>query len=256
MNKKSVLLTILFLTSIFSFVVPVNAQAIDFQQPMNEAIQMFQDFFGPIFEVILGVSQFDETFFSFVLLSILLTIMIYTILVKIDLFQTKHGVAFIIAVIVSVLGLRFIPLEYITGIMLPYGVTGIAIAAGLPFIVYFFFVHYSIASSTGRRAAWIFFAAIFFGLWFQRRNDIGDFGWIYGIAIAGVVISILADPKIHEYFGLAEAREAKRKRIELQITNLETSLSGFRTNNPNPSPTAKRTMDRLEQQINNLYRKL
>ena len=210
------LVVFLFLFMLIFMLDIVGAQLpFDIRGPINEGIQIFRDVFGPFFEAVLGVSQFDANFFALVLLLVLLFVVIYALLIRINtimhvsLFENR-AVAFLVALIVSVLSVRFLPTDWVGAILLPYGGMGISIAVLLPLIIFGLFVHFTLQSGSARRMAWLFFAIVFVGLWIKRRAEVGDFGWIYGVGIAMVLVNILFDRQIHRYFGRMQTAQAMR----------------------------------------------
>lgn len=239
-----------FMVSAYTF--PIN----DLSQTSSNIIQAGKDMLSPILEFLLGVNSFDQYFFQRTLLLVLIYVVVFVVLKRIDIFKRNRVIMIIVAAIVSILGARYMSeVQLIEGVLLPYGTFAIALTMLLPFIIYFFFVHNAISSPGGRRMAWILFAAVFFGLWFTRRADVGSAGWIYLIGIAAVAISFLFDETIHQYFGLSQAKEAKRNRIKMQIADIEARLNNLR-NIPNPSRATEDTIRMLEERINDLSRKL
>lgn len=228
----------------------------DFRTTSQSIINVFSDVFGPFFEFFLGVDQFDQYFFSRVLLLILIYVVVFVVLKKVDIFRKNTIVCGIIAFAVSVLGARYASeIGFIQGILLPYGAMWIAIAVFLPFFIYGFFVHQAVSGSIGRKLAWILFAAIFFGLWISRWQDVGTFNWVYLLGILGVAIAFVFDKKIHEYFGITEANKMKREQIKMQISDIEARLNQLRQI-PTPSRITEESIRDLERRQRELYRKL
>jgi hypothetical protein len=239
----------------------VNAQYFwEAGQGSRDLMQLIQDFFGPIFEALLGVpgTMYDQYFFARVLFLILMYIMVSLALDNIDLFKGKKGIIVIISATVAILGARYIgDFQIIQALLLPYGALMISISIILPILIFGFFVHKTMNSGVVRKAAWVFFGIIFVGLWWTRRTDMqfSEFKWIYDIGIWIVVAIFLADSKVHEYFGYAEAREAKNKRIKMQLADIEAQLNKYSTIT-NPSPTVRDTIRHLELRQKELNKEL
>lgn len=231
----------------------------DVSQGPNDLIYMVVNFLGPFFEAILGVSQFDQNFFARVLLLIIVFVITSIALEAIDTFKGKKGVIYIIAACVSILGARYIgELDVMQAILLPYGAVSLALVTLLPFLIVFFFIHKSMSSGAARRTAWIFFAVLFVGLWITRGNDLGldpNLRWIYNIAIGAVIASVIFDSKIHEYFGLAEARAARHAMIKQQLAEVEAALNRY-AGIQNPSRNTQEVIRDLEERRDSLARKL
>ena len=107
-------------------------------------------------------------------------------------------------------------------IILPYSALGIAITAGIPFILYFLLVDVGMKGlkyKTIRKMAWIFFIVIFIGLWFSRydvltADNVGKWAaYVYPVtALVGLIV-MLFDGTIQSYLskisaekGLTESR--------------------------------------------------
>lgn len=216
----------------------------------------FEQSVTPILQLLLGVEEVDENLFARFLFFIIVFTITATVLNKMELFKDKKPIITIISVSVSLLGTRYLGgLDIIQGVLLPYGTMMLAISIALPFLIYFFFVHNTIKSGVGRRVAWILFGAIFLGLWWTRRAEMGDLSWIYNIGIVAVIIVVLADTEIHKYFGVIEMQNAKRAQISLEISDLEAKVAHLRTNAA-PSRITLDTIDKLERRISELYKKL
>ena len=123
--KKSVLILGLFVFSILmiNFVV---AQALPAPPVTLNQIGKFFD------DLLKGTSGGESL--ARLLLAMLITAVLYQPALKIT--NEKPGVAFIVAFIVSVLGVRFLSSsEMIQGILLPYGALAIVISSVLPFLL-------------------------------------------------------------------------------------------------------------------------
>jgi drug/metabolite transporter (DMT)-like permease len=180
----------------------------------RDLIDIIKNFTSPFFEALLNTSAYSEFFFAKVLLLILVFICIYFVLRKIDFLglNEKKGILIIIASVISILGLRYLPEnDLIKGVLLPYNTLGLAIAIFLPFLIYFFFVEKSIPSPPGRRAAWIIYAVIFGVLWVSRRSEISEIAnYIYLAGLIVVILCLFFDDSLHKYFKLDDLRKLER----------------------------------------------
>lgn len=249
------------LSIIFAKFIPLASAAYsswDVSRGPEDLVRIVVDFFTPFFQALLGYEAYDEFFFARVLLLLVVFVVVATILETNEIFKARKGIAYIIAAAVAILGARYmVDLDVIRGILLPYGAVTIAISIFIPFFVYFFFVHKAVSSGAGRKIAWILFAAVFFGLWWTRKvqGALGDLTMIYNIGIVAVIIAIIFDSKIHEYFGLHEAAEYKRTLVKKQIADVEEQLNKL-TAITSPSKTTQEVIKHLEQRRSDLARKL
>lgn len=209
--------------------------ALDLRSMTNQTIRFFEDVFGPVFAAILGQYYTNEFLFAKILLLILLVMVISFILERSKLFGRKKGLIFLISIVISLLALRYLPEnDLINGILLPYGVLGVALTTFLPFLIYFFFVHQSVPGGFGRRAAWAVYAVVFVVLLALRWNDISPASeWLYIVGAILVILAFIFDKTIHGYFALSEIEKMKRGIEQTTITNLlseyKTALSVGRT---------------------------
>ena len=194
MKKEKVTILII----IIALIIPLVSAQFNLREGTEQLLKQIQDFSEPLLKFLLGVDSYDEFFFTKVLLFILLIVVIFSVLKNIEIFRHYLGAQWILSIIISLLAVRYlISINIINAILLPYGALGIAITILLPLVIFFYFVHNSIRHSRMRMLSWILYGLFFIGLWWQRSVDIGNFGWIYGAGIIGVLIAIIFDKQIH-----------------------------------------------------------
>ncbi|MEI7718853.1 MAG: hypothetical protein WCI72_03210 [archaeon] len=157
----------------------------------------------PVLEYLLGWDMTNDTnnsfkfddFFSMALLILLIVFsVVFISLKKIGFFNDDdHKWAlWVVSVSVSLLAVRFLSAEWLITILLPYSVFGIAISAGLPFVLFFWIV--KDFNKTGRKIAWIFFTVVFIFLYYARSNtaeSIATDGTHYQIYLWTALIGLL-----------------------------------------------------------------
>lgn len=136
------------------------------------------EFFKTTFIYILHPSGGGADLFARGLLFILLCSILYAAAKKVPVFSDK--VALLVAVIVSILGVRFLTQEMISGILLPYGTLAIVATIGLPYILFFYLIEGM--DKNIRKFGWIFFGATMLGLGWMRWTDIGKMAYLYIVA--------------------------------------------------------------------------
>jgi len=223
-----IILAISFMSSLVSAAFPY-----DLKYKTQEAVKLITDFVSPFLEFILGVSSFDQYFWVRVLLLALIFIITLTVLGYIEIFKKNTATRVIISLIIAIFSAKYIgESDIITGILLPYGVLGISLTFLLPFLIFFYFVHLSFPNATGRRLGWVAFAAVFLGLWYQRGAEVGQANWIYMIGFIAVILSIIFDKKIHEYFEIkkmqASAEIAGDKEKVKKLNELGAAIAAWR----------------------------
>ncbi|MDO8517011.1 MAG: hypothetical protein Q7S33_02700 [Nanoarchaeota archaeon] len=223
MNKRvfalfsiSLLLSI-FILNLVSAATPTVSDPIEALKSFgNGFLQVFQ----PFFETILGTTPSGQLLFAKVLFLLLLFSIIWVVIDQIPLFSSNTWVSVLISITVSLLSTRFLTeAGWVQTILLPYSALGIAITAFLPLLIYFYFVEYALSKSRIlRKAAWIFAAVIFIGLWITRYEEIGAAAWVYPTAAGLCIIFFLMDGTIQ--------RALKRMNIERQLSPIKYAELG------------------------------
>jgi hypothetical protein len=179
---KVLLLTLLLMGSMLSFVSAATTPSPI--QPIADLASGFitsvVNFINPIFKYLIGDNSNDpDIFLGKVLLFLLLLSITWVVLAEVNFFDDHNVLLAIVCAVISILGIRFLDNATIKTIILPYSTFGVAITAGLPFILYFLFIERRVGSPLGRRVAWLFFAVIFIFLFFMRLDELKKIGWIY-----------------------------------------------------------------------------
>jgi len=169
-------------------------------------------FAKPFFEALLGEYSTSEFFLAKVLFLILLFIMVYTGVKSTPRLGENKTVVLVVSLIVSILGVRYLSTnQLISGILLPYGVLALTLVTFIIFFIYFYFVHKTIDSATGRKVAWLFFIVVFLAMWVSRYDTIGSVqNYIYFGTLVLAVLLILFDKSIRQYFALSAIEKATK----------------------------------------------
>lgn len=155
------------------------------------------DIFKPTIEAILGGTSGTEFFLAKILFLIVVFAVVWKGLERIAFFKESSWVLWIVSIAVSILSVRWLEnSELIKTVLLPYSVLGIALTAGIPFVIYFFITLG--LNKTMRKISWVFFIVIFVTMWIMRSKELGGFQYIY-LATAGLGLAVLAfDGTIHK----------------------------------------------------------
>ena len=218
------------------------------QDGMGRFLDMILQLATPVFELALGAGDSSEFFMAKALLLILIFLVVYGVLKNVDLFSNNAFSRFIVALVVSLLSIRYLPEnDLIRGVILPYTALGLAITTFLPFLIFFFFVHKSVPGGFGRRDAWAVYAVFFLVLWYERSSDLGIANTIFTIALILVIISFIFDKSIHKYFQYSDFERAKEgiaqsARLKaLEEYNLAMEVLRRQPNNRDALAVVKRT---------------
>jgi hypothetical protein len=254
MNKRVFGLSILSSLIIFGFLPFVNAQyfrGTSFEQGIVTIVDTITQFLRPIFEAFLGYSSTSEFFFAKSLLAILIFVICLSVLRKVPTFENNKNVRVIIALVVSILSIRFLPeSDLINAILLPYSAFGIAITTLLPFVIFGYFLHTANVGAGGRKAGWALFAVILTAIWYTTRDNFTtDFGnyMYWGIVLAAVLL-LLFDSSVHKYFEMGSFHEYRRKVRDERIANLQADIARL-TSSGLPSREQQRVIEYKNKEI-------
>lgn len=227
-NKKKIMLVLSLTLSLISLVYAQNNPFIDIQYEVGRVINQIFEITKPVLETIMGEASTAEFFFHKVLLLILLIVIIKNIIERTPIGENNKNVSWIIALIVSVLGIRFInENRFFMTIFLQYGVLSIAITTLLPMIIFFYFIHNTRVSTFGRKVSWTLYVMMLTLIWISKLDEIPEVAnYIYIAMIASIVVFILADKSIHSYlFGLSNFRAFERNQKEEAIIRLRRRMN-------------------------------
>lgn len=219
-----ILLIIIYLISIISL---VNAQYYSSNFNIDYFIDQIKIGVASIFGPIFGHEYFDEFLFAKILLFLLIFTVVFTVLKKnIKIFERNWPAQTLIAVIFGIFAVRYLqPSELINAVLLPYGGFGAAITIFLPLVIYFYFVHTSVSSPFGRRAAWFIYGAVFIVLWLSRPyQSLGEANWIYLLGLGFIIISLLFDSRVHSYFEMGRHNRVYRNMLQERLAEISARI--------------------------------
>lgn len=249
--KKSIFLIFLALVVVLMLQL-VSAGPIDTVRDISlSTINAATSVFGPVFEAIFGGYDNEDFLFAKFLVLILLFVVINAVLRRIDLFRENRGIVVIVALIISVLAVRFMDEnQLIRGILLPYGVLGVVMTTVIPFLVIFGFVHMTQMGSIGRRLILIFTTIVLLVIWAYKSGDAGSIiNSIYGWTVLVMALVFIFDKKIHSYFFLHELGKFKSGSNRRIIANLQAEYLNILNVDSN---TARARRREIEAQLRSL----
>jgi len=187
---------------------------------MMQLIDNVEQMFGPLFSVVLG--GYGDYMFERILFLFILIALIYIVVSRMDIFRENRVVIWVITVSISLLATRFLTENaLVKTILLPYSALGVALTAGLPILIYFFFVESFNDSATIRKMLWIFYIVVFIGLWSSRYEELGPMSWIYMMSAIAAFLFLLFDGTIRRAI-------VKQKMKELNIDNRQSFIIEIR----------------------------
>jgi hypothetical protein len=110
----------------------------------------------------------------------------------------KRGLRTLVAVVLSILVVRFMTTpDMINLLWLPTTVVGVAMAAILPFMIFFFFLQ-GIDEKMFRKVGWYVISVLYFGLGYMRWDSLGSAGWIYVACGVGALVIAYYDERLRK----------------------------------------------------------
>jgi len=189
-----VLISIFLIQSVSAYYLP-SARTIT-----ESTVQAFVDIFEPILEAVFGGTSYSSYLvFEKLLLFLILLGVVYVAVGWIPMFEEQKFVRWIVAIIVPLLGVRFLDEGWLLTIILQYQVLAIVLTSILPFLIYFFFLQ-NVGSdySSVRKIGWILFIVVYLGLWSTVEN--AAYSSIYFWTMVVSFVFLLFDGTIHNYY--------------------------------------------------------
>ena len=241
-NKKKrgfILITALMFVSLF-LIANVSAQSPfeSIAEGLGGLISTLIDALEPILKAVLGDVGGDDLFFTKVLLFIIVLSIVWVALEKVDLFSDYEFIHWILAIVVSILSVRFLTDEsWIQTILLPYSTLGIVVTAFAPFIIWFAFVNIGLKEQPSiiRRFLWIAFAVVFVAIWSVRWTEFQNattgfnasniYFWIFGLSL----LMAIFDGTISKAWHKIQLKKYGAKFNRTMITKLKADLATLNT---------------------------
>ena len=167
---------------------------------MQDVIDIYVDTFEPVLQALFGGFGWSSMYlFERLLLFILLAVIIYLALDRITIFQYQKKIRIIVAIIIPLIGIRFVNYEWLNAVLMQYQLLAIVLTAILPFILYFMFL-YSIAEEHGilRKVGWALFLGVYAGLWSSAGSEANS--TIYFWTIIAALVCLIGDNFIYRRY--------------------------------------------------------
>lgn len=241
---KSRVFGFLFLTTILviASVGFVSAQVSSVGDGVSKFLDVASAQLDPVAKWFLGKTTSGDLLLVKLLIFVIMLAASLVALEKMGMFETKKGLRWLIAIIIGILGARFLSTDaLINFVWMPYGILGVLLATVIPFIIWFYFVE-SFSSPVLRKVLWVAFAVIYFSLAAVRWNDlaiktapifgvINNFGWLYVIIGVLSIVFILLDRAIRGKYLLGifskvmdESKQKQANKLIAKITEMERLL--------------------------------
>ena len=240
-----------FLTITLSSLVSAQSGPVEgLERLADGATEMIMIIIQFISDVLFGLESFDQFFFAKILLSLIIFFVVYTVLDKNNILDSNKNITKIIAASVTILSIRFLPVNFIEFILIQYSTFAIALTTFLPLMIFFFFVFQSGFGKMGRRIAWSIYGVILVSLYYSRGENLGEAQWIYYTAILAVLVFIIFDQLIDDQFANKSRKEIDKRRYLKQMVDTDRQLRKYQEQLVNT--TDSRLKKELEKEIKRL----
>lgn len=238
----------------FSFFLPLASAYYfpDVRFQSENVIQLVIDFFEPVLQVVLGGYEWGpDLLFERLLLFILLVSVIYLALGNVPVFEDQKRIRWLVAILIPLIGVRFLDYAWIVTIITQYQVLAIALTAILPFIVYFFFL-YGVASEHPviRKIGWVFFIVIYFGLWATVERE--SYSVVYFWTMVVSLVFLLFDGTIYGYYERQKMKAAGAGNKWQHIAAIKEEIDKLRAGmgaGHIPDKTAQKLIKKKQKQL-------
>ena len=244
MKKNRARLSFYFISLIFIIPLISNIVMADVPSDIAEGTKNFiegiKSFGGPVFEALLGSSETGDQFVIQILAFILTALIIYGILDSVNIFGGKSGLNLIIALIVSLIGIRFLPSGLLQAMALPSSALVAAIVLLIPFVIAFYIIEVKMKEHPiAGKLIWVAFGIIIIFLWFSNweNSNLDGYRWIYPIMALACLFILWSHGTIQKWLrkeetqtSIAKSGNIERDRIVAKIKDLQTALAGAESN--------------------------
>jgi hypothetical protein len=248
-NIFILIISILVLSSLIPSFVNAEETSPSLAPSLKEALIGTGDIFAKVIGWgLLNPGLSGEDLFAKALLFILLISVLYSAAQKLPVLSGNNKVAFLVALVVTILGIRFLDVEMIKTILLPYNALAISIAVLFPFMLFFYVIQKT--HPLVRKISWAFFSSIMMGLWLVRWDSLGDASYIYLVFAIISFVVLLFDGFFHRLFASIKHGKEKAKHASLQTNVLLGKRSALL--DTLSSSTTKTTREKIKNQIKEL----
>lgn len=233
---------------------PVN-QGGDFWYGTEQFINSLVYNIQPILRALFGGYDWTgyllfEKFLLFILIAIIVGIVLENLPVFKD--RAKKGILRLVAVIIALLGVRWLSFEWLNTILVQYQALFITIAGVLPFMIYWYFVKGF--DAVVRKFAWALYGVIYLGLWITAETEAYESVYLWG-AIVALIYAFFIDEWFERWM---QMRNIKISQLEAKwgyINEINEKIEKLQKANM-PDNVRKRAVDNLDKQRESIIKSL
>lgn len=218
--KKS-WLTLVVLSLLVTSIASVSADTP--RQGAERLVDSVKDIFEPIIGAVFG-GVWNEYLFEAFLFFLIALSFIYVSLSRMEIFAKKPVVIWTITLAVSLLSTRFLAeSDWVSFVLLPYNILGVALLSVIPFVIFFFFIH-SFDEPIIRKWGWAAYIIIYLALWYRSLGELGQIAYIYlFVALLGLIM-IASDKAVRGIRVRGLIRQGLNETVARKLTDLQTEI--------------------------------
>lgn len=191
----------------------------------DSVVNSWVDFAEPILQALFGGYGWTGFYlFERLLLFIMFAGIVYLAVGRVPLFKEQKAVRWIIAIVVPLLGIRFIDYAWLSAVLEQYKALAIILMSIFPFIIYFMFI-YNVAGNHGvvRKLGWLVFAGLYLGLWSGATSD--ETSAVYFWTVVAAAICLFGDNIIDRRYRAIERSKTEGYRKEMEVGRINDEIA-------------------------------
>jgi len=164
--------------------------------------------------------------------------------------EERSNIALALSAIISIIAIRFLNTDIVSGLFLPTAALGVTLSILLPIALFGAFLTTSDLPKTIRKSAWWIFAVIFISLWWIRGTSLGDLSWMYAAAALVCLAGAFFDGTLHAWWYQARSEKAqivsRGVASEVALQRLEKLYELLATASEKNKPAILKEIKRIE----------
>lgn len=170
----------------------------------------------------------------------------------------KEWINVIIGIIIAIIGVRFMPDNFLEAATLPSSALVMFLVMVVPFVAAFYIIHKSVSNQNVRRALWAVYGVLVLVLWGYNaaNNPNAVANWMYPLVGVGILVAFVFDGTFYKWRnkGRAQRMMAENAQDEVdklvgEINRLQALIAGA---NPAQRLAYQRQIKKLNDNLNAL----
>jgi hypothetical protein len=231
----------LILPIMISFVMatplPTNIKGTTWAEDVQEFLDNTISVAKPLFTLLFGNNAIfgddaygGQVLGAQILIFALVMFFVYGLMSMMGPFREKGWLNLIIGALVSIIGIRFLPVGMLEAAAMPTSAFVAILVLALPFLLLYYILESSVTSGGVRRAVWACYAALIAWLWVYNwdNTNLDGIRWIYPAMILACLIAFWFDGTLQKWKrkagddrAIEAEEETEQDRIALKIQDLE-----------------------------------